>query len=77
MLEHNASRPYEVLSEGTAATMTSLLQSVMDHGTGFPARAAGFTIPAAGKTGMTATTYRHEASGLPRRTVTDPTRNIM
>src|SRR6185369_8454376 len=27
------------------------LQSVMDHGTGAPARAMGFTIPAAGKTG--------------------------
>jgi penicillin-binding protein 1A len=27
------------------------MQSVMDHGTGFPARARGFTIPAAGKTG--------------------------
>ena len=51
VLERSAPRPYEVLSEGTAATMTSLLQSVMDHGTGFPARAAGFTLPAAGKTG--------------------------
>ena len=51
VLERNTPRPYEVLSEGTAATMTSLLQSVMDHGTGFPARAAGFTLPAAGKTG--------------------------
>jgi penicillin-binding protein 1A len=50
-LERSTARPYEVLSEATAATMTSMLQSVMDHGTGFPARAAGFTIPAAGKTG--------------------------
>ena len=50
-LEHLTPRPYEVLSEGTAATMTSMLESVMDHGTGFPARAAGFTLPAAGKTG--------------------------
>src|SRR5262249_20473346 len=50
-LEHGSPRPYEVLSEGTAATMTSMLESVMDHGTGFPARAAGFTLPAAGKTG--------------------------
>src|SRR5207249_4582131 len=33
VLERNTARPYEVLSEGTAATMTSLLQSVMDHGT--------------------------------------------
>ena len=51
VLERNTPRPYEVLSENTAATMTSLLQSVMDHGTGFPARAAGFTAPAAGQTG--------------------------
>ena len=51
VLERETPRPYEVLSEGTAATMTSMLQSVMDHGTGFPARAAGFTLPAAGKTG--------------------------
>jgi penicillin-binding protein 1A len=51
VLERATPRPYEVLSENTAATMTSLLQSVMDHGTGFPARAAGFTAPAAGKTG--------------------------
>jgi membrane carboxypeptidase/penicillin-binding protein len=50
-LEHETPRPYEVLSEGTAATMTSMLESVMDHGTGYPARAAGFTLPAAGKTG--------------------------
>ncbi len=51
VLERNAPRPFEVLSEATAATMTSMLQSVMDHGTGFPARARGFTLPAAGKTG--------------------------
>jgi penicillin-binding protein 1A len=51
VLERNAPRPFEVLSEGTAATMTSMLQSVMDHGTGYPARLRGFTIPAAGKTG--------------------------
>jgi penicillin-binding protein 1A len=51
VLERNAPRPFEVLSEGTAATMTSMLRSVMDHGTGYPARARGFTIPAAGKTG--------------------------
>ena len=51
VLERSSPHPTEVLSENTAATMTSLLQSVMDHGTGFPARAAGFTAPAAGKTG--------------------------
>lgn len=51
VLERNTPRPNEVLSEGTAATVTSMLQSVMDHGTGYPARARGFTLPAAGKTG--------------------------
>ena len=43
----------EAISEGTASTLTSMLQSVMDGGTGYPARAAGFTAPAAGKTGTT------------------------
>jgi penicillin-binding protein 1A len=51
VLERNTPRPVEVLSEATAAVMTSMLQSVMDHGTGFPARARGFTLPAGGKTG--------------------------
>ena len=51
VLEKNNPRPVEVLSEESAAVMTSMLQSVMDHGTGFPARARGFTLPAAGKTG--------------------------
>jgi penicillin-binding protein 1A len=51
VLEKNSPRPVEVLSEESAAVMTSMLQSVMDHGTGFPARARGFTLPAAGKTG--------------------------
>ena len=51
VLEKNAPRPTEVLSEATAGVMTSMLQSVVDHGTGTPARAMGFTIPAAGKTG--------------------------
>ncbi len=51
VLEKNSPRPVEVLSEETASVMTSMLQSVMDHGTGFPARAMGFLNPAAGKTG--------------------------
>lgn len=51
VLEKNAPRPVEVLSEGTASVMTSMLQSVVDHGTGYPARVAGFLNPAAGKTG--------------------------
>jgi penicillin-binding protein 1A len=50
-LERNAPRPTEVLSEETSAVMTSMLQSVVDHGTAYAARARGFVIPAAGKTG--------------------------
>ena len=50
-LEKNAPRPTEVLPEETAAVVTSMLQSAMDHGTGTPARLRGFTLPAAGKTG--------------------------
>ena len=53
VLERNTPRPVEVLSEETAAVVTSMLQSVVDHGTGYPARARGFTLPAAGKTGTT------------------------
>ena len=53
VLETHLSKPVDVLSGETAGTMTSMLQSVMDHGTGYPARAAGFVIPAAGKTGTT------------------------
>ncbi|TMQ72646.1 MAG: hypothetical protein E6K80_02205, partial [Candidatus Eisenbacteria bacterium] len=51
VLEKSSPHPVEVLSEETASVMTSMLQSVMDHGTGYPARALGFTNPAAGKTG--------------------------
>jgi membrane carboxypeptidase/penicillin-binding protein len=51
VLEKHTPQPTEVLSEETAVVMTSMLQSVMDHGTGYPARAQGFSNPAAGKTG--------------------------
>jgi len=51
ILEKSSPRPIEVLSEETASVMTSMLQSVMDHGTGYPSRALGFLNPAAGKTG--------------------------
>ncbi len=51
VLEKNTPRPTEVLSEETAAVMTSMMQSVMDQGTGAPARARGLSIPVAGKTG--------------------------
>jgi penicillin-binding protein 1A len=42
-----------VLSESTAFLMASMLSDVVNHGTGYTARRAGFTLPAAGKTGTT------------------------
>ena len=42
-----------VLSESTAYLMASMLSDVVNHGTGYSARQAGFTLPAAGKTGTT------------------------
>ena len=53
VLETNPPRPTDVLSSETSAVMTNMLQSVVDHGTAYPARAMGFTAPAAGKTGTT------------------------
>lgn len=42
-----------VLSESTAFLMASMLSDVVDHGTAYTARQAGFSLPAAGKTGST------------------------
>jgi membrane peptidoglycan carboxypeptidase len=42
-----------VLSEATAFMMSSMLADVIESGTGTAARAAGFRLPAAGKTGTT------------------------
>jgi penicillin-binding protein 1A len=42
-----------VVSESTAFMMASMLADVVNHGTGYRARQAGFTLPAAGKTGTT------------------------
>lgn len=42
-----------VLSESTAFLMASMLSDVVNHGTGYRARQAGFSLPAAGKTGST------------------------
>jgi penicillin-binding protein 1B len=48
-LEHKP--PQQVLTPQLAFLVTSLLQSVIDRGTGAGARSRGFTLPAAGKTG--------------------------
>jgi penicillin-binding protein 1A len=42
-----------VVSEETAFIMAQLLADVLDRGTGYAARQAGFRLPAAGKTGTT------------------------
>ena len=42
-----------VLSESTAFLMASMLSDVVNHGTGYGARQAGFSLPAGGKTGST------------------------
>jgi penicillin-binding protein 1A len=42
-----------VVSESTAFMMASMLADVVNHGTGYRARQAGFRNPAAGKTGTT------------------------
>ncbi len=49
--EKKFSRREEVLSAQTAYIMTTMLQSVVNRGTGYGARVRGFTRPAGGKTG--------------------------
>ncbi len=43
----------QTIDPAVAFVMTSMLQQVIDHGTGTPVRAAGFRGPAGGKTGTT------------------------
>jgi penicillin-binding protein 1A len=52
LFEHRAA-PRRVLSEATAFLLTSMLADVINHGTAWKARRAGFYLPAAGKTGTT------------------------
>jgi penicillin-binding protein 1A len=44
---------YEAIPPATAYVVTSMLESVINSGTGYSARAWGFSHPAAGKTGTT------------------------
>jgi penicillin-binding protein 1A len=44
---------HQAVSDSTAFLMSSMLADVIGSGTGTAARAAGFTLPAAGKTGTT------------------------
>lgn len=45
--------PYRAVRAGTAYLISSMMADVMNRGTGSRARAEGFTLPAAGKTGTT------------------------
>ncbi|HTW23602.1 MAG TPA: PBP1A family penicillin-binding protein [Candidatus Baltobacteraceae bacterium] len=49
--EQQAPTTRAVLDPRVAFLTTSLMEDVIDHGTGYPVRALGFTAPAAGKTG--------------------------
>jgi penicillin-binding protein 1A len=51
--ENNTSKREEVLGAQTAYIMTTMLESVINKGTGWGARARGFYRPAGGKTGTT------------------------
>jgi penicillin-binding protein 1A len=53
ILEMHSAVSREVIPAQTAYVVTSMLESVLDSGTGWAARAWGFKHPAAGKTGTT------------------------
>ena len=46
-------KSHRAVSEATAFMLSSMLSDVINHGTAYRARQAGFTLPAAGKTGTT------------------------
>jgi penicillin-binding protein 1B len=50
-LDEYDSNSKPVLDPRVAYVLTTMMQSVIDSGTGYPVRARGFTAPAAGKTG--------------------------
>ncbi len=49
--ESNSPETHAVLDPRVAFLVTNLMEDVINHGTGYPVRAMGFTAPAAGKTG--------------------------
>jgi len=53
VLYENQPKSQQAVSESTAYLMTSMLADVVNAGTAYKARQAGFTLPAAGKTGTT------------------------
>ncbi len=53
VLYADQSKAHRAVSESTAFLMSSMLADVINSGTAYRARQAGFTLPAAGKTGTT------------------------
>ena len=53
LLETHSPASHETISPATAFVVTSMLESVINSGTGWAARSWGFKHPAAGKTGTT------------------------
>lgn len=53
VLYTNPDTSHRAISESTAFLMSSMLADVINAGTAYKARQAGFTLPAAGKTGTT------------------------
>ena len=53
VLYTGADKSHRAVSEATAFLMSSMLADVINAGTAYRARQAGFTLPAAGKTGTT------------------------
>jgi penicillin-binding protein 1A len=53
LLFESATPPHRAVSESTAFLMSTMMADVINAGTATTARAAGFTLPAAGKTGTT------------------------
>jgi penicillin-binding protein 1B len=51
LVESNAPQSRPVLDPRVVFLTTSLMEDVINHGTGYPVRALGFNAPAAGKTG--------------------------
>lgn len=53
VLYQDAGKSHRAVSESTAFLMSSMLADVVNAGTAYKSRLAGFTLPAAGKTGTT------------------------
>src|SRR5690606_16848791 len=53
VLYHAEEKAHQAISRSTAYLMSSMLADVVNHGTAYRARQAGFTLQAAGKTGTT------------------------